>query len=370
MNDKKQKTKILIVDDIAENIHILIETLKDNYTIMAANNGEKALKLACGKNKPDLILLDIIMPDMDGYEVCKKLKSNNETQNIPVIFITALSEDVNESQGLKLGAVDYITKPFIPELVMARINNHIQLKLYRDHLEDLVKERTKELSITQDVTINSLAILAEYRDNETGEHIRRTQYYIKLLAQQLQKLPEYENQLNPSIIDTLYKSAPLHDIGKVAIPDSILLKPGKLTPEEFEVMKKHTDFGKEALEKAEVTLDKTNSFLHCAKEIAFTHHEKWNGTGYPRGLMGEEIPLEGRIMALADVYDALISKRVYKKPFTHEVAKSIIIEGRGEHFDPAVVDIFIEFEEEFRKIALKYVDHEVEKETLEAVYTN
>jgi putative two-component system response regulator len=367
MNEKEQKTKILIVDDVAENIHILIETLKDSYTIMAVNNGEKALKLASKENKPDLILLDILMPDMDGYEVCKRLKSNNKTQNIPIIFITALSEDINESQGLKLGAVDYITKPFMPELVKSRIDNHIQLKLYRDHLEHLVEERTKEIYITQDVTINSLAILAEYRDNETGGHIRRTQYYIKLLAEQLQKLPKYKNELNPFLIETLFKSAPLHDIGKVAIPDNILLKPGKLTPEEFEIMKKHTILGKEALEKAEATLNKTNSFLRCAREIAYTHHEKWDGTGYPNGLKGEDIPLSGRIMALGDVYDALISKRVYKKAFTHEVARSIIIEERGKHFDPDVVDIFIEFDEEWRKIALKYADYEEEKEALMAV---
>lgn len=364
MEHKITKNTILIVDDIAENIHVLMETLKSDYAILAATNGEKALKMAEGKPAPDLILLDVMMPGIDGYEVCKRLKENSTTANIPVIFVTALSEEKNEAHGLQLGAVDYITKPFIPELVKSRVHNQIELKKHRDNLEELVKERTRELEITQDVTIYSLANLAETRDNETGGHIKRTQSYVKALAEKLQQYEQFKTMLDLRTIDLLYKSAALHDIGKVGVPDSILLKPGKLTDDEFEIMKKHTTYGRDALLKAEAGLG-SNSFLRFAREIAYTHQEKWDGSGYPEGLKGEDIPVSGRIMAIADVYDALISKRVYKQPMTHSKAKEIILEGKGKHFDPIMVDAFLEIEEQFRTIALQFADHEEEREALQ-----
>ncbi|CAN2042663.1 putative cyclic di-GMP phosphodiesterase VC_1348 [Candidatus Magnetomoraceae bacterium gMMP-15] len=357
INNKKQK--ILVVDDTPTNIDILIETLKSNYKIIAALNGEKALKLVNSKNPPDLILLDIMMPGIDGYEVCKRLKADENTKDIPVIFVTAMDEIQDEAKGLELGAVDYLTKPISPSIVKARVRNHLELKQHQDHLEDIVKERTREVELTQEVTIQSLASLAEYRDPETGGHIRRTQNYVKLLAENLKTHKKYTDFLNDNTIDLLYKSAPLHDIGKVGVPDGILLKPGKLTDSEFEVMKKHTIYGRDALLAAEEKLG-SNSFLRFAREIAYTHHEKWDGSGYPQKLKGEEIPISGRLMAIADVYDALISKRVYKPPYTHEKAVKIIISGKCKYFDPDMVDAFIKLEKEFKKIALKLIDYDEE----------
>lgn len=364
MEERAEKQKVLIVDDAPENIHVLMETLKDTYTIIAAVRGDKALKLAEADPLPDIILLDVMMPDMDGYEVCTRLKSNEKTHDIPVVFITALTAENNEYRGLELGAVDYITKPFSPDLVRARIRNHLELKWHRDHLEKLVKERTRELELTQEATIESMGTLAEFRDPETGGHIKRTQHYLSALAEQLKNHPRFREFFQEKTEHLLYISAPLHDIGKVAIPDSILMKPGKLTEEEFEIMKKHTLYGRDAIRATSGKLGKRETFLHIAEEIAHTHHEKWDGTGYPQGLKGEAIPISGRLMALADVYDALISKRVYKPPFSHEKAFSIILEGSGTHFDPDVVDAFRHIESSFRQIAFKFADFEEERKNL------
>lgn len=360
------KARVLIVDDLPENIQILMETLRGEYTIAAAINGQKALQVASSDPVPDLILLDIQMPGLDGYQVIEKLKADNKTKNIPVIFVTALSEEENEKKGLDLGAVDYITKPYQPDLVKSRVRNHLELKRYRDQLEDLVQERTRELLLAQDATINSLATLAEYRDPETGGHIKRTQNYVKALATKLQDHPSFAGFFDDRTIEQLFKSAPLHDAGKVGIPDHILLKPGKLTDEEFEVMKKHTQCGHDTIFRVELELggDIENSFLRFAREIAYTHQEKWDGSGYPKGLKGDEIPISGRLMALADVYDALISRRVYKPPFTHSKAVEIIKEGKGKHFDPEMVDAFLEIHEEIRQIALEHADHDEERESL------
>jgi putative two-component system response regulator len=303
------------------------------------------------------------MPEMDGYEVCRRLKADESTSQIPIIFITALVDEEDEAKGLSMGAVDYLTKPINPELVRARVRNHLELKLYQDHLENLVKERTRRLALTQAVTIESLATLAEYRDPETGGHIKRTQNYVKVLAVHLKDHPRYRDELNDDIIDLLYLSAPLHDLGKVGVPDHILLKVGKLTDDEFEEMKKHTVYGHDALLITEQKLGE-DTFLRYAREIAYTHQEKWDGSGYPSGLKGDEIPLSGRLMALADVYDALISKRVYKPPFPHEKAVEIIIEGRDQHFDPDLVDAFVELQETFRNIALTFADYEEERQML------
>jgi putative two-component system response regulator len=278
-----------------------------------------------------------------------------------------MSEVEDETKGLGLGAIDYLTKPISPPIVQARVKNHLELKIAKEELEQQneileikVQERTRELALTQDVTIFTLASLAETRDPETGGHIRRTQNYVKALAEHIRRRPEYQDHLTLRDIDLLYKSAPLHDVGKVGVPDAILLKPGKLTDEEFGLMKKHCEYGRDALAKAEEYLGPT-SFLNYAKEIAYTHHEKWDGSGYPQRLKGDGIPLSGRLMAIADVYDALISKRVYKPPFPHVKAVAILAEGRGSHFDPNLIDAFMEIEDDFRAIALEFADFEEER---------
>ena len=358
-----RKPTILIVDDTPDNIAMLSSLLNSTYRTKAATTGEKALQLAGSDNAPDLILLDIMMPGMDGYEVCRRLTQDPKTADIPVIFLTGRSDVEGEQKGLELGAVDYITKPFSPPIVVSRIRTHLQLKNVRDFLKDksefLEKEvtrRTREVSTIQDVTMVAMGSLAETRDNETGNHIRRSQYYVKVLADRMKDHPRFKEYLTLETIELLYKSAPLHDIGKVGIPDHILLKPGKLTPEEFDIMKTHTTLGRDAIMTAEKQLDSPTSFLRVAREIAWSHHEKWDGTGYPQGLSEDETPVSGRLMALADVYDALISKRVYKSAFTHEKAVSIIQEGSGNHFDPAIVEAFLDISDRFREIAQKYSD--------------
>lgn len=353
---------VMVVDDTEANIDILVEALGEEYDLSVAMDGETALA-DIDEAKPDLILLDIMMPGMDGYEVCERLKSDEETKDIPILFLTAMTGEQDEAKGLALGAVDYITKPFSPELVKSRVRNQLELKRHRDHLEELVKERTRQLELTQEVTIESMGTLAEYRDPETGGHIKRTQHYVKALAVQLQKYSTFSDYLTDDVVDLLYKSAPLHDIGKVGVTDAILLKPGKLTNEEFDEMKKHAAYGRDVIAVQERKLGE-NSFLHYAKEIAGSHHEKWDGSGYPNRLAGDDIPVEGRLMAIADVYDALISKRVYKPPFTHEKAVAIITEGKGSHFDPDMVDAFLEIEDTFRQIGFEYADCEEERENL------
>ena len=280
-----------------------------------------------------------------------------------MIFLTAMSASEDESVGLELGAVDYITKPINPAIVMARVRNHLQLKRARDFLahhnnflEQEIVNRTRALAELQDATIRAMASLAETRDNETGNHIRRTQHYVEALARKLQDHPRFRDELTDAAIETIFKSAPLHDIGKVGIPDRILLKPGKLTPEEFEIMKTHTTLGRDAIVAAETDAMLDNPFFRYAKEITYSHQEKWDGSGYPEGLMGNTIPLSARLMAVADVYDALISERVYKSAFTHEAAVEIIRDGRGSHFDPDMVDAFLVLSEEFRAIAQRFAD--------------
>ncbi len=358
---------ILIVDDTPQNIDILVEALHTSYELVVATNGFEALDIDV---KPDLILLDIMMPEMDGYEVCRIIKGRADLKDIPIIFLTALTDIKEKTKGFELGAVDYITKPFDVQEVKARVKTHLMNKLAGDFLKDqnktldeLVHKRTRQIENTQDVTIRMAASLAETRDNETGAHILRTQHYVGVLAKELSLLSQYKDELTKENIRLLIKSAPLHDIGKIGVVDAILLKPGKLTDEEFNEMKNHTVYGNESLLRAEEEME-GESFLRYAREIAYSHHEKWDGSGYPEGLTGDLIPLSGRIMALADVYDALISKRVYKAPFTHTKAVSIIEEGRGSHFDPILTDCFLDIQESFRQIALKYVEHEEEREAL------
>ncbi|WP_160689501.1 HD domain-containing phosphohydrolase [Clostridium sp. C2-6-12] len=357
---EKQKT-VMIVEDTEVNIDILVDALQDEYELIVAINGSEALELI-EEQKPDLILLDIMMPEMDGYEVLKRLKENSILNQIPVILLSAITDSDSKTKGFSLGAVDYITKPFEIVEVKARVMTQLRLEEARivlenqnSILEEKVKERTNLIERTNSATIYCLAALAETRDPETGQHIRRTQEYIKELALELQKNGEYEDILTNEYIDLLYKSAPLHDIGKVGVKDSILLKPGKLTAEEFEEMKKHTIYGGESLMVGIKELGE-ESFLSLAKEIALTHHEKWDGSGYPYGMSNKEIPISGRLMALSDVYDALTSRRVYKGAFTHNDAKNIILEGRGTHFDPDIVDVFIKIETKFIEIMERFKD--------------
>jgi putative two-component system response regulator len=361
----EKKPIILIVDDTPGNIAILNSFLGDLYRTKAAITGAEALVMAVGKEAPDLILLDIMMPDMDGYEVCRALKRDKRTVDIPVIFLTAKSSVQDEQKGLELGAVDYITKPPSPPIVMARIRTHLYLKSVRDFLlnkneflEAEVERRTRDVSMIQDVTMAAMGSLAETRDNETGGHIRRTQYYVRALSEEASKLPRFKDFFAGGMIELLYKSAPLHDIGKIGIPDGILLKPGRLAPEEFEIMKNHTTIGRAAILTAEKQLESSDSFLRIAREIAWTHHERWDGTGYPQGLAGDDIPVSGRIMGLADVYDALISKRVYKPAFSHEEAVAIIGKGSGSQFDPDLANVFQNISGRFKKIAQEFKDNE------------
>ena len=354
---------ILVVDDSPDNIKLMSGLLRDFYRVKVATNGSAALRIAQSDPHPDLILLDIMMPEMDGYDVCRRLKAEDGTRDIPVIFLTAKAGIDDEQRGLDLGAVDYITKPISPPIVLARLRTHLALKASADFLRDknafLEKEvarRTMEVSTIQDVTVLAMASLAETRDVDTGNHISRTQHYVKALALKLSEHPRFSAFLTPHNIDLLFKTSPLHDIGKVGIPDRILLKQGRLTPEEFEIMKTHCALGRDAIEHAEQRLAIHVDFLHMAKEMAFAHHEKWNGTGYPQGLSGDAIPIAARIMAVADVYDALISRRYYKEPMTHERAVLEIQRERASHFDPDIVDAFVAIETKFRDIGLRFAD--------------
>lgn len=341
---------ILIVDDSPFYIDILVETLEDEYTIKVATDGEAALSIIENKT-PDLILLDIMMPKIDGFEVCRKLKQKEKTKNIPVIFLTSLTDSTDEGKGLKLGAVDYIIKPFNSDLVKARIKNHLELKEYRDDLENLVQKRTIKLAQTRDAVIEIMAILSEYRDNNTGQHINRTKNYIKVLATELSL--ENPNELSNENIDLLCQAALLHDIGKIGIKDSILLKKGSLTENEFEEMKRHTIIGGEMIKKTEELLGET-TFLNMARKTAQFHHERWDGSGYPYGLKKDEIPLCAQIMSIIDIYDAIISERPYKKAQTHEQAIKAILLGderiKPEFFSPKVLSAFSKVQNKFKNV--------------------
>ncbi|TFW27809.1 two-component system response regulator [Massilia arenosa] len=361
----KPKQTILIVDDTPDNIMLLSRLLKEKYNTKVATNGATALQIATSTPELDLILLDVMMPGMDGYETCRALKANPATADIPVIFLTAKSQVEDEAMGLTLGAVDYLTKPISPPILFARVATQLTLRRARQQLEEqnenlerIVAERTRQLSLMQDATIMAMASMAETRDNETGNHIRRTQNYVKALAESLRQHPRFHESLSDEAIELLYKSAPLHDIGKVGIPDRILLKPGKLDRDEFEIMKLHAVYGRDTIMLVEKHLGGSNSFLMYAREIAHSHQEKWDGSGYPQNLVGDEIPLSARLMAVADVYDALISERVYKPAFSHQDALDIMKKGRGTHFDPDILDAFIEIEQRFAAIAAEFRDEE------------
>nr|MBL8410496.1 two-component system response regulator [Dechloromonas sp.] len=354
---------ILIVDDTPENLSVLGELLQRSYRVRAANSGRRALQIAQSAPTPDLILLDVMMPEMDGYAVLAELRGNPATAGIPVVFVTAMDATEDEEHGLDCGAVDYITKPIRPAIVLARVRTQLDLKRARDilrdqnsYLEAEVQRRMAENQLIQQVSIHALARLAETRDPETGNHLRRTQEYVRTLVERLRTHPRFTDHLDARTIEELAKSAPLHDIGKVGIPDHILLKEGKLTPEEWDIMRTHAELGSRAIAQAEADAETPVEFLAIAKEIAHYHHEKWDGSGYPDGLAGDAIPFSARLMALADVFDALINKRCYKPAFSFDVARNIIVEGRGRHFDPDVVDAFLNDFEQFKTIALTYAE--------------
>ncbi len=338
---------ILIVDDEPTNLVVLSELLRSEYTVRVANGGPAALRAAGTPPRPDLILLDVMMPGMDGYEILRRLRADTATRNLPVMFLTALAEPQHEERGMEAGAADYLTKPIRPAVVRARVRTQLDAKRVRDLLRDQnsfleaeVQSRIEEIDLTEYAGIRALAHLAETRDTDTGVHILRTQRFVEELALQLRDHPRFAAFLTQATIDLMVRSAPLHDIGKVGIPDSILLKPGPLTPEEWTVMKTHTTMGADALERAEQDVGKPVPFLPMARTIARSHHEKWDGSGYPDGLAGEAIPIPARLMAVADVFDALISKRVYKGAMPIEEARAVIAEGRGAHFDADVVAAF------------------------------
>ena len=374
---------ILLVDYDPAVLGILKECLRPHYQVRIATRGQKAIELARMQPLPDLILLDVKLPDMHGYAVCTSLKLDSLTAAIPIMFLSSHSDVENITHGLELGAVDYVSKPVAPPILLARVKTHLRLReagdLLRDqnvHLESLVSKRTRDLEartlelqarttdlqLSQDLTIVALGSIAETRDNETGNHIHRTRAYVQVMTQRLAPLPRYRNTISEEQWTMIWKSAPLHDIGKVGIPDHILLKPGKLTVDEFTVMKSHPAIGRDALRDAEKRMGAEGSFLGVAKEIAYSHHERWDGSGYPQGLSGEATPLSARLMALADVYDALIHKRVYKPAWSHAEAIEMIREGRGRHFDPSLVDCFMEDADEFRYIASRFSDDVDEEE--------
>ncbi|OGT87568.1 MAG: two-component system response regulator [Gammaproteobacteria bacterium RIFOXYA12_FULL_61_12] len=371
------KPQVVIADDQFENRFILEELLAPHYEVRSFEDGAQVLEGLVQNPAADLFLLDVVMPRMNGYEVCRHLKADPKTRDLPVLFISSLESSSDEEYGLSLGAEDFIHKPFSPPVVLVRIRNHLklaqnsrELRERNENLEELVRERTQEvlrkseelvrsshqLAAAQGATITAFCSLAEARDNETGNHIRRTQNYVRALAEGLRHHPRFERELDDATIQLLFKSAPLHDVGKVAIPDAILLKPGKLTPEEWVIMKTHCQAGHDAILSAERELGESGAFMRYAREIALGHHERWDGTGYPNGLAGDAIPLSARLMAAADVYDALISKRVYKPPFSHEQAIGIMRDGRGTHFDPDVLDCLLAIEGEFRGIARRFND--------------
>ena len=349
---------ILVVDDLVENARLLRDFLEPKgYRIVSASGGEEALQWLDGE-LPDAILLDLVMPDMDGLSLCRRIKDNPERRHIPIIFITGHAERDLNVEALELGAEDFVSKPFDPILLHARIRNALRTKYLQDQLisyrrklessnerlEIAVGERTEQIERIQQVIVFSLAKLAESRDTETGDHLERMRSYTREIALELRRAGPYRHLITDGFVESLYRSSPLHDIGKVGIPDSILLKPGKLTTHEFEIMKTHTQIGGDTLRAADREAG-GDLFLSMGRDVAYYHHEKWNGAGYPQGLAGEDIPLAARIAAISDVYDALSSKRPYKDAFSHEKSRSIIMEGNGTHFDPAIVDAFTRCEE-------------------------
>jgi len=367
---------VLVVDDTGANLNIIGQLLRPHYRVRVANSGAHALVAAASEPRPDLILLDVMMPEMDGHEVLRRLRAQAATADIPVIFVTALDGEEDEEKGLELGAVDYVTKPVKPALLLARVKAQLELKRSRDwlsskntQLDAEVHRRMLENELIKEVSLHALALLAENRDNETGNHLHRTQSYVSVLIRKLRKHPRFAAALaNPLDCQRMVHAAPLHDIGKVGIPDAILLKPGKLTVDEFEIMKTHAQIGRQALVDAiervrarypftDMDTHASLAFLLTAQDVAGSHHEKWDGSGYPQGLAGDAIPLAARLMAVADVFDALMSRRHYKEAFPLEKVVAIMREGQGRHFDPDIAEAFLGSVDEFVEISQRFADH-------------
>ncbi|MDR1411404.1 MAG: response regulator [Spirochaetaceae bacterium] len=353
MNDAK--AKIVLVDDDITSLTLGKNILAEKYDIITIPSGEKLFKLL-DKIRPSLILLDVEMPEMNGYEVLGELKSNERDANIPVIFLTSKSDPVSELEGLNLGAIDYISKPFSPPLLLKRLEVHLLVEFqkqklidFNNNLQEMVRAKTKTVLDMQNSVLRTVANMVENRDEETGSHIERTQDYLRILLDAMYSKGVRKNEIVSWDRDFFLQSSQLHDVGKISIKDSILLKPGKLDAVEFEEMKKHTIYGVRIIEEIEKNTPES-SFLFYAKIFAGTHHEKWDGTGYPNKLEGEAIPLMGRLMAIADVYDALISERPYKPPFSHEETVKIIRQGKGGQFDPSLTDLFLSVADQFYEI--------------------
>ena len=342
MDTTTQKATLLIVDDMPENIDVLRGILKEHYKLKIATDGPKALKIATSEQKPDIILLDIMMPGMDGYEVCRKLKENYNTVDIPVIFVTAKGEVEDESHGFDVGAVDYITKPVSAPLVLRRVQTHLNLYDNKRLLDSQVREKTRVINETRIQIIRRLGRAAEYKDNETGMHVMRMSYYSQKLA--------LAAGMSEQDAELVLNASPMHDIGKIGVADKILLKPGKLDREESDIIQQHPQIG------ADIIGEHDSILLKTAREIALTHHEKYNGKGYPQGLKGKDIPLMGRITAITDVFDALTSERPYKKSWTVDDALNLIKEEAGEHFDPELVEKFLEIISDILKLKDKYAE--------------
>jgi putative two-component system response regulator len=353
---KNERQVIFLVDDNISNLTAGKTMLKARYDVFPMSSGHKLFTML-ETIKPDLILLDVEMPEMNGYEAIKRLKEDEKTRDIPVIFLTARNDSGSELEGLSLGAIDYIFKPFSPPLLLKRLENHlltrsqqIALKNYNDNLRQIVEKRTRQVVDLQNAILNTVTEMVEFRDDVTGGHIERTQNYLKLLVDKLLRENIYREEISSWNLEFLIPSAQLHDVGKIAISDTILNKPGKLTAEEFEIMKRHAAIGEAAIEGIMKTTPEKD-FLRHAKIFAGTHHEKWDGSGYPRGLKNYAIPLQGRLMAVADVYDALITPRPYKRPLSPDESGRIIISERGKHFDPVLVDLFQDLAPQFALIA-------------------
>jgi len=343
------KDSVLVVDDVDINREILKAILSDDYEVWEAANGLEAVDILLNAEEPpEAVLLDIMMPEMDGFAVLSKIKENPVTTQIPVLFITAADATINESRGLDAGAVDYIAKPFNMDVVKSRVKSHIQLQKYRNNLQHMLDLKIAEVVSLQEHMLETMASIIEYRSLESGMHIRRTKELTQVLIDELMKT-DYARELEALGTQTLAAAVTLHDIGKIGIPDNILLKPGKLTDEEFDVIKTHCIIGSDIVRSMMITSDKA-SYLARAEEICRSHHERWDGRGYPDGLSGTNIPLAARILSVVDVYDALVTVRCYKQPMSHAKAVELIAEGRGTQFDPVVVDAFIAAHEKFHQL--------------------
>ena len=365
--DFSAKREVLAVDDTPDNLSVISGALRDEFTVKVATSGERALQICLSASPPDLVLLDIMMPDMDGYEVLRRLNSAREFAGIPVIFVTALDQEQDEQIGLDLGAVDYITKPISPAILRARVRTHLLLKEARDHLKDEKRTLQTRLGETQVAAMQAIASLAELRDDETPRHILRMQGYVRTLAGFLSDHPRFNTLLAEGRLDLLVESVAVHDIGKVAMSDRVLHGGDSLEGAELEEMKTHPVIGRDVLDRVQYRVGGDAGLLALARDIVYCHHERWDGRGYPQGLKGEAIPLAARLVALADVYDALTSRRPYYAPVPHAEAAETIVMAKGSHFDPAVVDAFLQAQAQFREIAATYADSEADVAALEAL---